>query len=67
MHNTGFEFHQLKSRYELCETDSIDVVAKQLNESDTLGGSVTIPHKQAILPYMHALSPSAAAIGNGRL
>ena len=63
MHNTGFLHYNLPHSYQLCETESIEVVAKQLVEKSTFGGSVTIPHKQSILPYMTSLSPSAKAIG----
>ncbi len=49
--------------YGLCDTPDIQKVVDTLNMQDTRGGSVTIPHKQAIVPYLHELSDSAKQIG----
>ena len=63
MHNTGFNHYQLPFVYELCDTTELTEVVKSLQEPTTFGGSVTIPHKQTIIPYIDCLSPSARAIG----
>jgi len=63
LHNTGFKFHNLPYNYSLCDTGDIGDVVAKLKLPSTAGGSVTIPHKQAILPHVDLLSPSAQAIG----
>ena len=40
-----------------------DAVAYLLQQDDLLGFNVTIPHKQAIMPYLNGLSAEAEAIG----
>jgi len=63
MHNTGFQFHKLPYVYELFDTPNVEEVAKCLRLPRTLGGSVTIPHKQSVIPYLDDLSVDAKAIG----
>lgn len=63
LHNTGFKHYQLPFVYELCDTPDIQKVVQTLNLPETRGGSVTIPHKQAIIPHLHELSDSAKQIG----
>jgi len=63
LHNTGFKYYQLPFVYELRDTSDIQKVVDTLNVPNTRGGSVTIPHKQAIVPYLHELSDSAKQIG----
>ena len=48
IHNSGFKYYGLNYHYQLCDTPDIDTVAKSLREPQTLGGSVTIPHKQTV-------------------
>eukprot|EP01117_Protostelium_nocturnum_P012724 TRINITY_DN4699_c0_g1_i1.p1 TRINITY_DN4699_c0_g1~~TRINITY_DN4699_c0_g1_i1.p1 ORF type:complete len:1525 (-),score=579.22 TRINITY_DN4699_c0_g1_i1:81-4655(-) len=63
IHNTGFKHHNMKHVYDLFETDSVEKVVLKLREKTTLGGSVTIPHKQSIFPYLDKTSEAAQAIG----
>lgn len=54
--------------YGRCDTEKADAVAAMLPSSDgttmcVVGGNVTIPLKQEVLPLCHALTPEAAAIG----
>lgn len=51
-------------RYDLFELQSIEKLPGLLAElPDLCGFNVTIPYKQAVLPYLDALSPEAAHIG----
>ncbi len=51
-------------RYELYELDRIeDLPALLAATPDLRGLNVTIPYKQAVLPYLHALDPLTAAAG----
>jgi len=65
LHNTGFRALNLdgKYSYELFETTEVSVVVGKLREKGTGGGSVTIPHKQAIIPYLDQVSESAKSLG----
>lgn len=65
LHNTGFRHYKLSNikKYSLCETLEIKDVVQCLQHPDTFGGSVTIPHKQTIIPFLDKLSPGAKAIG----
>eukprot|EP01116_Phalansterium_solitarium_P017376 TRINITY_DN4263_c0_g1_i1.p1 TRINITY_DN4263_c0_g1~~TRINITY_DN4263_c0_g1_i1.p1 ORF type:complete len:1532 (-),score=617.73 TRINITY_DN4263_c0_g1_i1:193-4788(-) len=63
LHNTAFAALRLPYRYELFPTLEVEAAAARLKEAATLGGSVTIPHKQAIVPYLDELSTEAAAMG----
>lgn len=67
----------IDATYDRWETPLDDLPARlaSLREPDCLGANVTIPHKQAVLPLLDAVSPLAAGIGavntivneNGRL
>jgi shikimate dehydrogenase len=53
-------------RYELWPTPQGQVAArvKEIRDDDTIGGAnVTIPHKQAVMPFLDTISPHASAIG----
>ncbi|KAL6059544.1 3-dehydroquinate dehydratase (3-dehydroquinase) [Balamuthia mandrillaris] len=63
LHNAGFQALSLPYRYSLCETTDIEKVVERLREPNTAGGSVTIPHKQTIMPFLDEISDSAARIG----
>eukprot|EP01126_Amoeba_proteus_P057069 TRINITY_DN723_c0_g2_i7.p1 TRINITY_DN723_c0_g2~~TRINITY_DN723_c0_g2_i7.p1 ORF type:complete len:333 (+),score=71.08 TRINITY_DN723_c0_g2_i7:148-999(+) len=75
LHNTGFASKNLDFEYKLCQTQDIENVVNTLRDPTTFGGSVTIPHKMSIVPFLDHLSDSATAIGavntvwkeNGRL
>ena len=49
--------------YELFEIKP-DALASFLEQSDFHGLNVTIPYKQAVIPFCQSLSPTAAAIGS---
>lgn len=54
----------IPARYELLELAEISVFPKLLSSfSDLKGLNVTIPYKEAILPYLDELSPEAREIG----
>jgi 3-dehydroquinate dehydratase type I len=66
MHSAGFAACKLPHKYVRADVASIEeFVSSELWKSADFGGaSVTIPHKQAILPYVDILSEAAAAIGS---
>ncbi len=50
--------------YELFPIESIDQLPALLQQYPELTGlNVTIPYKEAVMPYLHRLNPEAAAIG----
>ncbi|GAB5033332.1 3-phosphoshikimate 1-carboxyvinyltransferase [Nannochloropsis oceanica] len=66
MHNAAFQHCLLPHTYSLFETeDVLDLKAKYSDQNaQSFGGcSVTIPHKQAVIPLLHRVSPSVDAIG----
>ena len=75
-HSFSAEIHaRLKSApYELCEL-APDALAAFLAERDFCGVNVTIPYKQAVIPYLDEIDPIARSVGavntvvarNGRL
>ncbi|MBX2974380.1 MAG: shikimate dehydrogenase [Flavobacteriales bacterium] len=51
-------------RYDLFELDRIEALPELLASTPGLRGlNVTIPYKQAVIPYLHTLTPTAAAVG----
>lgn len=51
-------------RYDLFELETIDALPDLLSATPELRGlNVTIPYKQAVIPFLHCLSPTAAAVG----
>ena len=63
LHNAAFGALQLPHLYDRCETDNIDVAIAKLKESDSGGGSVTIPLKEDMFKRMDELTPAAKTIG----
>lgn len=63
LHNTGFKHFGLSKIYSLCDTTDIAKVVEVINSPKTKGGSVTIPHKQAVLEHVDFLSAAAQEIG----
>lgn len=63
--------------YERCETEpeSVEETVHRLAEPGCLGANVTVPHKQAVMPFLDAIDNQARAVGavntivngNGRL
>lgn len=51
-------------RYDLCEIPTIEALPELLNGMEgAVGFNVTIPYKQEIIPYLHAMSDEARNIG----
>ncbi|KAJ2161204.1 3-dehydroquinate dehydratase (3-dehydroquinase) [Coemansia sp. RSA 552] len=63
MHNAGFAALGLPHVYELNETATVDELKPVIEDSEFGGASVTIPHKQAIIPMLDRLSDAAQRIG----
>ncbi|KAJ2663070.1 3-dehydroquinate dehydratase (3-dehydroquinase) [Coemansia sp. RSA 1199] len=63
MHNAAFAALGLPHTYELKETSTVDALLPVLEHPSFGGASVTIPHKQSIIPMLDALSPAAQRIG----
>jgi len=66
MHGAAFAATKLPNNYLRMDVATVEeFVESELFKADDFGGtSVTIPHKQAIMPYMDNLSDSAKAIGS---
>lgn len=61
---TGFfERNNIAASYENIEIASIDEIRPILNSGKYSGLNVTIPYKEAVIPYLDELSPEAKAIG----
>jgi len=66
MHNAAFAATRLPHLYLRADVETVEeFVQSDFFQSDDFGGaSVTIPHKQAIIPHLDVLSDSAKAIGS---
>jgi shikimate dehydrogenase len=55
--NAAFYYHRLEERYELWETPAAELEARVrgLRQPDALGANVTVPHKQAVIPFLDTL------------
>ncbi len=66
IHNAAFREAGLKDwRYELLPAppEALPQAVERVRAADCLGGNVTIPHKEAVIPLLDALTPAAQAIG----
>ncbi|KAJ2663327.1 3-dehydroquinate dehydratase (3-dehydroquinase) [Coemansia sp. RSA 1200] len=63
MHNAGFTALGLPHVYGLMETQTADELRGILTAADFGGASVTIPHKQSVIPLLGSLTPAAQRIG----
>lgn len=66
MHNAAFRELGLDYRYELKSVPPDELgalVASELRGTEFAGGSVTIPHKLAIMEHLDGIDPSALRIG----
>jgi shikimate dehydrogenase len=61
----AFAHHGLPERYELWETEASQLEARVrgLRADDCLGANVTIPHKEAVIPYLDELIELAEKTG----
>ena len=63
--SVAFAHHALPERYELWETEAsrIEERVRGLRAGDCLGANVTIPHKEAVIPYLDELDALAEKTG----
>ena len=61
----AFAHHALPERYELWETEAsqLEERVRGLRADDCLGANVTIPHKEAVIPYLDELDALAEKTG----
>ena len=63
MHNNAFASLLMPHKYSLFESPDVSVYADLMHESSFGGASVTIPHKETIIPYLDEVRGAAAVIG----
>lgn len=63
IHTKCFDTLGLSHDYELFDTNDVSSVVACLDLPDTGGGSITIPYKELIIPYLDRLSTEAKLIG----
>jgi len=66
MHNAAFEANGLPHTYGRADVETVDefICGELWNAPDFGGCSVTIPHKQAIMPHLDELTEAAQTIGS---
>lgn len=65
MHNAAFRAHGLEANY-VCfpvHPDDVAAAVRGLKALGVRGANVTVPHKEAVIPYLDAVSPEARAMG----
>lgn len=63
MQNVGFKLNGKPHVYDRYDTPSVEDVAVKLSLESTGGGSVTIPHKESLVPYLDETSDAVRDIG----
>jgi shikimate dehydrogenase len=65
MHNAAFEALRLDWRYILLPTplNQLEAVVSRIRSGELSGANVTIPHKQAVMPFLDTIDPAAQAVG----
>ncbi|MEO7020886.1 MAG: shikimate dehydrogenase [Ktedonobacteraceae bacterium] len=65
MHNAAFDALGIEARYDLWETPLSELGARiqTLRAPEMFGANVTIPHKEAVLPWLDAIDAQAERIG----
>ena len=63
IHNVGFRLNGYAAVYERFDTEDAGAVIAAIKRDDCGGGSVTIPHKETVLPFMDELTEAAQKIG----
>src|SRR5512137_404057 len=65
MHNAAFAALGLNWCYVLLPTPADQMAASvaRIRSGELQGANVTIPHKQAVLPFLDAIDPAAQAVG----
>ncbi|MGA2285357.1 MAG: shikimate dehydrogenase [Dehalococcoidia bacterium] len=63
--DVAFAHHHREERYELWETPPAELEARvhSLRSPDALGANVTVPHKQAVIPFLDRLDALAEQTG----
>ena len=61
----ALDFHGIDGRYVVWETPPEDLPERMraLRATEILGANVTVPHKEAVVPYLNRLSDAAQATG----
>ncbi len=66
MHNAALaELGLTDWRYDIrpVRTEDLGFVLADIRRADVAGANVTVPHKQAVIPYLDGLTPTALAMG----
>jgi len=63
MHNGAYKALLLPHEYGLAESEDCSIYANLLKDSSFGGASVTIPHKESIMPLLDGISGAAKSIG----
>jgi len=65
MHNAAFAALGLNWRYVLVPTpaDQVEAAIARIRSGELQGANVTIPHKQAVMPFLDEIDPAAQAVG----
>ncbi len=65
MHNAAFAALGLDWNYILLPTpaDQVEAVVARIRSGEVQGANVTIPHKQAVMPFLDEIDPAAQAVG----
>ena len=65
MHNTAFKHHRLECHYDMMDVDplSLKETVEQFRDEKWGGFNVTVPYKEAIMPYLDDVVPEARAVG----
>jgi shikimate dehydrogenase len=65
MHNAAFIALGLDWRYILLPTppDQVEAVVARIRSGELQGANVTIPHKQAVMPFLDEIDPAAQSVG----
>jgi shikimate dehydrogenase len=65
MHNAAFAALGLDWRYILLPTppDEVEAVVARIRAGELQGANVTIPYKQAVLPYLDEVDPATQVVG----
>ncbi len=65
MHNAAFAALKLNWHYILLPTphDQLASVVARIRSGELQGANVTIPHKQAVMPFLDKIDPAAQAVG----
>jgi shikimate dehydrogenase len=61
--NEKFEKEKIKARYDLYSLERIGLFPELIRKTEFAGMNVTIPYKEAVIPYLSALDETAREIG----